>query len=73
MPVPEERRERLRAARLYLVIDAEPAERVLPAALAGGVDIVQLREKSAPDDEIVAAGRRLRGTLRRAGRAADRE
>jgi thiamine-phosphate pyrophosphorylase len=60
MPVPEERRERLRAARLYLVIDAEPAERVLPEALAGGVDIVQLREKSAPDDEIVAAGRRLR-------------
>jgi thiamine-phosphate pyrophosphorylase len=42
------------------VIDAEPAERVVPAALAGGVDIVQLREKSAPDEAIVGAGRRLR-------------
>jgi thiamine-phosphate pyrophosphorylase len=55
-----ERRERLQGARLYLVIDAEPVERVLPAALEGGVDIVQLREKDAPDDEVVAAGRRVR-------------
>src|SRR5581483_3422378 len=60
MSRPERRRELLRGARLYLVIDAEPAERVCAAALAGGVDIVQLREKSAPDGEIVAAGRRLR-------------
>jgi len=60
MSLPERRRELLRGARLYLVIDAEPAERVCAAALAGGVDIVQLREKSAPDGEIVAAGRRLR-------------
>jgi thiamine-phosphate pyrophosphorylase len=55
-----ERRERLQRARLYLVIDAEPAERVLPEALAGGVDIVQLREKSAPDDAVIEAGKRLR-------------
>src|ERR1051326_7394729 len=52
--------ERLRRARLYLVIDAEAAERVVPAALEGGVDIVQLREKSWPDDEVLAVGRRLR-------------
>jgi thiamine-phosphate pyrophosphorylase len=52
--------ERLRQARLYLVIDAEAAELVVPAALEGGVDVVQLREKSASDDEVVAAGRRLR-------------
>jgi thiamine-phosphate pyrophosphorylase len=52
--------ERLRQARLYLVIDADAAERVVPAALEGGADIVQLREKSRPDEELVATGRRLR-------------
>jgi thiamine-phosphate pyrophosphorylase len=52
--------ERLRQARLYLVIDAEAAERVIPAALEGGVDMVQLREKSASDQEIVELARRLR-------------
>jgi thiamine-phosphate pyrophosphorylase len=52
--------ERLSRARLYLVIDAAAAERVVPPALEGGVDLVQLREKSAPDDEIVATARRLR-------------
>jgi thiamine-phosphate pyrophosphorylase len=44
------RRERLRTARLYFVCDAQPhgedPEPLLRAALAGGVDIVQLREKS---------------------------
>jgi thiamine-phosphate pyrophosphorylase len=57
---PDERRARLRAARLYLVIEAEAARDVVPAALRGGVDVVQLREKGAPDDEVVAAGRALR-------------
>jgi thiamine-phosphate pyrophosphorylase len=52
--------ERLSHARLYLVIDAAAAERVVPAALEGGVDIVQLREKTAPDDDVARAGRRLR-------------
>jgi thiamine-phosphate pyrophosphorylase len=54
-----ERRARLAAARLYLVIDAAAAEAVVPAALAGGVDVVQLRDKYASDDEIVRAGREL--------------
>ncbi|MGA7434732.1 MAG: thiamine phosphate synthase [Solirubrobacterales bacterium] len=44
------RRERLRTARLYFVCDARPdgndPEPLLKAALDGGVDIVQLREKS---------------------------
>jgi thiamine-phosphate pyrophosphorylase len=54
------RRERLAQARLYLVLELNPdTERTVAAAL-GAVDVVQLREKSAPDDEIVAAGRRLR-------------
>lgn len=45
------RRERLRSARLYFVCDARPngrdPEPLLLAALEGGVDIVQLREKEA--------------------------
>jgi thiamine-phosphate pyrophosphorylase len=51
--------DRLRAARLYLVIEAGATD-VVPAAVRGGVDVVQLREKHAGDHEIVAAGRRLR-------------
>jgi thiamine-phosphate diphosphorylase len=43
------RRERLRTARLYFVCDAKPhgqdPEALLRAALTGGADIVQLREK----------------------------
>jgi thiamine-phosphate pyrophosphorylase len=49
----DERRARLDAARLYLVIDAPMARAVVPAALQGGVDVVQLREKGASDEEIV--------------------
>jgi thiamine-phosphate pyrophosphorylase len=52
--------ERLRSARLYLVIDAAAAARVVPTALEGGVDIVQLREKSAPDAAVIEAGKSLR-------------
>jgi thiamine-phosphate pyrophosphorylase len=55
-----ERHARIEAARLYLVVDAEPGERVLPAALAGGVDVVQLRDKGLGDEQLVAAGRRFR-------------
>ncbi|MFN2617256.1 MAG: thiamine phosphate synthase [Thermoleophilaceae bacterium] len=51
------RRERLGAARLYLVMEGAPpgrdAEQVLRAALAGGVDIVQLRDKAADDDALL--------------------
>jgi thiamine-phosphate pyrophosphorylase len=51
-----ERRARLMAARLYLVCDSQPGSRelseVLPAAIAGGVDIVQLRDKHLSDDEL---------------------
>ena len=50
------RRERLRTARLYLCCDARPngkdPEPLLRAALNGGVDIVQLREKALPRREI---------------------
>lgn len=62
MAQPAERRARLRVARLYLVIEAAPARdhAFVGAALRGGVDVVQLREKHAHDEEIVAAGRGLR-------------
>src|SRR3954454_2453593 len=60
MAAPDERKTRLDSARLYLVIEAGAARSVVPEALAGGVDIVQLREKSAGDAEIVAVGRWLR-------------
>ena len=48
------RRNRLKAARLYLVCGAVPDE-LLGAAVRGGVDIVQLRMKGAPDEEILRA------------------
>lgn len=58
------RRERLRTARLYFVCDARPAtdlEALLRAALTGGADIVQLREKDLGRGEIERAA----GTFRR--------
>jgi len=54
------RRERLRTARLYLVVEAAAVGGVLPAALEGGVDMVQLRDKAASDDELVDAGHAFR-------------
>ena len=53
------RRERLAAARLYFVCDAgfDPValEGLLGQALAGGADIIQLRDKHAPDRALRAA------------------
>lgn len=60
MAAPDRRRALLRDARLYLVIEAGAARSVVPAALEGGVDVVQLREKHAADDEILSTGHRLR-------------
>jgi thiamine-phosphate pyrophosphorylase len=58
------RRERLRTARLYFVCDARPGgedpEALLRAALAGGVDIVQLREKELGRAEIERAASTFR-------------
>lgn len=53
------RRERLASSRLYLVLEARPHGRdphpLLEAALRGGVDIVQLRDKTLDDEALVAA------------------
>jgi thiamine-phosphate pyrophosphorylase len=51
-----DRRERLGRARLYFVTDVRPGvEELLAAALSGGVDMVQLRDKTASDEELVEA------------------
>jgi thiamine-phosphate pyrophosphorylase len=60
----ERRREWLARARLYLVCDARPGgrdpEELLRPALQAGVDVVQLREKSGDERDIVRAGRVFR-------------
>lgn len=64
-PVPTPR-ERLAAARLYLVCDARPRDWLL-AALRGGVDLVQLRDKSLDDEGVVAAAREFRAAADETG------
>jgi thiamine-phosphate pyrophosphorylase len=54
-------RERLATARLYLVCPARPRD-WLEAAVAGGVDLLQLRDKQLDDDGIVAAADAFRDT-----------
>jgi thiamine-phosphate pyrophosphorylase len=76
------RRARLAASRLYLVCPeaGDPAARGGPSArvardlpdlargaVAGGVDIVQLREKHLPDDELVAVAKAMRALCERIG------
>jgi thiamine-phosphate pyrophosphorylase len=59
-----QRRERLRTARLYFVCDARPGgedpEPLLRAALNGGVDIVQLREKALGPNTIERSSQTFR-------------
>src|SRR4051794_6563999 len=59
-------RERLSDARLYLVCDARPQD-FLAAALRGGVDVIQLRDKTLGDDGLVAAARAFRAAAHDAG------
>jgi thiamine-phosphate pyrophosphorylase len=53
------RRETLRRARLYFVCEARPARvalaDLLEAALAGGVDLIQMRDKQLGDRELLEA------------------
>jgi len=55
MPTADERRQRLARARLYFVTDARTAPAVLRAALEGGADMLQLRDREASDDELLSA------------------
>jgi thiamine-phosphate pyrophosphorylase len=61
-----DRRDRLAAARLYLVCDRR-SEDFLRAALRGGVDVLQLRDKHATDDEVLAAATVFRRVAAEAG------
>lgn len=65
------RAQRLTAARLYLVTDATPGGRplleVLEPALAAGVDLFQLRAKTADDATILRAAAVARAACTAAG------
>jgi thiamine-phosphate pyrophosphorylase len=52
-------RERIAGARLYLVCDARPRE-FLAAAIRGGVDVIQLRDKALGDEGVATAAREFR-------------
>jgi thiamine-phosphate pyrophosphorylase len=52
-------RERVADARLYLVCDARPRA-FLDAALRGGADVIQLRDKSLSDEGLIEAARTFR-------------
>ena len=53
-------RERLAAARLYLVCPARPRDWIA-AAVRGGVDLIQLRDKSLTDRQLVEAAKAFTG------------
>ncbi len=56
------------ASRLYLVTGARPdLAAFLEAAVRGGVDIVQVREKDLPDRELLPALQEARAVTRRLG------
>jgi thiamine-phosphate pyrophosphorylase len=65
------RRERLARSRLYLVLEARPRgvdpAGLLVAALRGGVDIVQLRDKTLDDEALVAAAAPFRAACQAHG------
>jgi len=58
------RRHGLEAARLYFVCEARPGDRdpepLLRAALENGADLIQLRDRSLSDHELIAAARTFR-------------
>jgi thiamine-phosphate pyrophosphorylase len=71
VPDLDDRRARLQRAALYLICATRPGGRaladVLAAALAGGVDVVQLRDKAASDAELLAAAATARRLCDAAG------
>jgi thiamine-phosphate pyrophosphorylase len=59
--------ERLDDARLYFVVEAGASDRLLDAALAGGCDLLQLRDHEASDEQLLAAAERFRDACDRWG------
>jgi thiamine-phosphate pyrophosphorylase len=72
-PDREQRRRRLAGARLYLVSPCEVGPQrwalgeLLPGLFDAGVDIVQLRDKDADDERLVAVAREAAAAARAAG------
>lgn len=64
--VEERRRQRLRSSSLYLCVGCGDEE-VAAAGLRGGTDMVQLRDKDAGDDRLLASAARLRELCSAAG------
>ena len=65
---PAERRERLAAARLYVVTGVRPdLPEFLEAILGAGVDVVQLREKEAEAGDLLRWGKTFREAADRHG------
>lgn len=63
-----DRRALLRSARLYLCTPVRPdLAAFLDAVLGHGVDVVQLRDKDASDDELIAASQVFRDSCDRHG------
>ncbi|HEU4759207.1 MAG TPA: thiamine phosphate synthase, partial [Dehalococcoidia bacterium] len=77
-PSRTERRYRLPSPALMLVTDralcGEPEGLVakVEAAVGGGVDAVQLRERDLPRDDLLLLARRLREAIRPDGRSSGR-
>ena len=71
MPTGEQRRARLRDSVLYLCVDRRDAqgdlEDFLDTVLGAGVDIVQLRDKTATADQVRAAAPAFRAAADRHG------
>jgi thiamine-phosphate pyrophosphorylase len=65
----DERRRRLSEAHLYFICEAAPGgangASLVDAALEGGADLVQLRDKDAPDGALLAASERFRAAADR--------
>jgi thiamine-phosphate pyrophosphorylase len=65
---PPERRERLAAARLYVVTGTRPdLPEFLDAILGAGVDVIELRKKEAEADDLLRWGETFRGAADRHG------
>lgn len=66
-----DRTERLRLASLYVLLTEslcrQPWKQVVEACLAGGADIIQLREKSLPPSEVVSRGKWISAACQHAG------
>jgi thiamine-phosphate pyrophosphorylase len=54
-------------ARLYFVVEADASDRLLDAALSGGCNLLQLRDKEGDDETLLEAAERFRDACDRYG------